>query len=126
MGNCFRCATRLVRLSGPTPSGSGSWRWTLFAYVIFRKRLTRLRHPPDAARMLIRFLCASLLTFALAVTERAAGVAEHFVLVVWDGLRPDSVTPELTPTLWQLRTNGVWFDRHHPVYPSSTEVNGVA
>jgi arylsulfatase A-like enzyme len=52
-------------------------------------------------------------------------VAEHLVLVVWDGMRADCVTPELTPTLWQLRTNGVWSDRHHSAWPTSTEVNGA-
>lgn len=48
------------------------------------------------------------------------------VLVVWDGLRPDSITPEVTPTLAQMAHDGVNFTRHHPVYPSSTEVNGTA
>ncbi len=56
----------------------------------------------------------------------AAGRAKYFVLVVWDGMRPDFVTPELTPTLYALRQQGVWFANHHPVYPTSTEVNGTA
>ncbi len=76
--------------------------------------------------MLVRYLFAGWVAFGLAASARAAGVAEHVVVIVWDGLRPDCVTPELTPTLWQLRTNGVWFARHHPVYPSITEANGTA
>jgi arylsulfatase A-like enzyme len=56
----------------------------------------------------------------------AAGQARHFVLVVWDGMRPDFVSPELTPALWSLRTNGVWFAQHHAAYPTSTEVNSTA
>jgi arylsulfatase A-like enzyme len=55
----------------------------------------------------------------------AAGSARHFVLVVWDGMRPDYVTPELTPALWSFRSNGVWFANHHSAYPTSTEVNGA-
>ncbi len=76
--------------------------------------------------MLARCILIGLLAFGLNTAARAAGTAERVVLVVWDGLRPDLVTPELTPTLWQLRTNGVWFAQHHPVFPSITEANGAA
>ena len=48
------------------------------------------------------------------------------VLVVWDGLRPDSISDEFTPTLAKLAREGVFFTRHHSVYPTSTEVNGTA
>ncbi len=51
---------------------------------------------------------------------------QHVVMIVWDGLRPDSVTRQNTPTLFQLAQSGVTFAHHHPVYPSSTEVNGTA
>jgi arylsulfatase A-like enzyme len=56
----------------------------------------------------------------------AAGQASHVVLVVWDGMRPDFVTPENTPTLYRLSQDGVTFKNHHPVFVSSTEVNGTA
>lgn len=52
--------------------------------------------------------------------------AEHVVLVVWDGMRPDFVAPQYCPNLYSLATNGVFFKRHHPVYVSSTQVNGAA
>ena len=51
---------------------------------------------------------------------------KHVVIVVWDGLRPDSITEETTPTLARLAREGVFFAHHHSVYPSSTEVNGTA
>lgn len=54
------------------------------------------------------------------------GKAEHVVLISWDGLRPDMVTAERTPTLHALAQSGTFFNRHHAVYPSSTEVNGTA
>src|SRR4051812_18883029 len=56
----------------------------------------------------------------------AAGKARHVVVVVWDGMRPDFVTEQNTPTLWQLARGGVTFRHHHPVYLSATEVNGTA
>src|SRR5579885_3600419 len=52
--------------------------------------------------------------------------AEHIVVVVWDGMRPDFVSPQFTPHLHQLASEGVFFRNHHPVYVSSTEVNGTA
>jgi arylsulfatase A-like enzyme len=48
------------------------------------------------------------------------------VLVVWDGMRPDFVTEQNCPTLYQLSRAGVTFAHHHSVYPSATEVNGTA
>ena len=56
----------------------------------------------------------------------AAGKARHVVVVVWDGLRPDSVSAEHTPTLWQLAQSGVMFANHHAVYCSATDVNSAA
>lgn len=56
----------------------------------------------------------------------AKGKAQHVVVMVWDGLRPDLVTEQNTPTLYRLSRDGVTFTQHHPVYPSSTEVNGTA
>lgn len=61
-----------------------------------------------------------------AANAPAAGKAEHILLVVWDGMRPDFVSPQYTPTLYALAQQGVFFKNHHPVYISSTEVNGTA
>ncbi len=47
-------------------------------------------------------------------------------MVVWDGMRPDFVNEKDAPVLWKLAKDGVVFRRHHAVYPSATEVNGVA
>src|SRR5664280_495786 len=41
-------------------------------------------------------------------------------------MRPDFVTAPYTPTLRQLADQGVFFNHHHSVYISSTEVNGTA
>jgi predicted AlkP superfamily pyrophosphatase or phosphodiesterase len=61
-----------------------------------------------------------------ASSEKSTNRADHVVLVVWDGMRPDFVAPQYCPNLYSLATNGVFFLRHHPVYISSTEVNGAA
>ena len=54
------------------------------------------------------------------------GKAHHVVVMVWDGMRPDFVSEKTTPNLWKLTQGGVTFLHHHPVYTSSTEVNGTA
>jgi len=55
----------------------------------------------------------------MAQTQRA-------FLMVWDGLRPDRISPELTPNLWRLAEEGVWCERSHAVYPSLTRANSPA
>lgn len=61
-----------------------------------------------------------------SMPAQAAGKAEHVVVVVFDGMRPDFITPQFAPNLYALATNGVFFKRNHPVYISTTIVNGTA
>jgi arylsulfatase A-like enzyme len=79
----------------------------------------------SGGRIAVAVLAAALL-LPVAGMAASQGQAEHVVLVVWDGMRPDFVTAQYTPTLRQLADEGVIFNRHHPVYISSTEVNGTA
>ena len=74
-------------------------------------------------RMTCRLLLMALLMVPRFVL--AAGKAEHVVVVVWDGLRPDFISQEHTPTLHQLARDGVLFQNHHAAYLSATEVNGT-
>src|SRR5215468_12601691 len=61
-----------------------------------------------------------------AVADASArGTAAHVLVVVWDGMRPDFVSEETTPTLWKLAQSGVTFKNHHAAYISTTEVNGT-
>jgi len=71
-------------------------------------------------------LVACLTQLFLTAPGIAAEKAEHVVLVVWDGMRPDFVSAQYTPTLYELAQKGTFFANHHPVYVSSTEVNGTA
>lgn len=48
------------------------------------------------------------------------------VVIVWDGMRPDFVSEQNTPTLWKLARDGVTFRKHHSVFPTATNVNGAA
>src|SRR3954467_802965 len=79
-------------------------------------------------RFFLKLLCCLVTTCPLLQPGmlQAKGEAEHVVVVVWDGMRPDFVTAQYTPNLYWMATNGVFFRNHHPVYVSSTEVNGTA
>ena len=68
-----------------------------------------------------------LLLFALwACNVEARGKAQHVVLIVWDGMRPEFAVEKYAPHLAALRREGVFFANNHPVYPSLTNVNGTA
>ena len=74
----------------------------------------------------LRFFIAAICLACAGMPARAAGAAEHVVLIVWDGLRPDMVNADNSPALEKLRQGGTFFSRQHAVYPSTTEVNGTA
>jgi arylsulfatase A-like enzyme len=71
-------------------------------------------------------LVLALLFMAAVAASADAPVQRRVVVVVWDGMRPDFVSAQTTPHLWTLAQSGVFFSQHHPAFPSSTEVNGVA
>ena len=48
------------------------------------------------------------------------------LVVVVDGLRPDAITVEDTPTLFRLRAEGVDLVNSHAVFPTVTRVNAAA
>src|SRR5882724_6437350 len=62
--------------------------------------------------LLFLIVCSSAAAAIPAKPER------HVVVVVWDGMRPDFVTEQNTPTLWKLARDGITFRNHHAVYPS--------
>ena len=70
--------------------------------------------------LLFLIVCSSPAAVVPAKPER------HVVVVVWDGMRPDFVTEQNTPTLWKLAREGITFRNHHAVFPSATMVNGTA
>ena len=101
-------------------------------------RMSDRQHPtPDNCRLkrtnrwsgvrrLLFGVSAGLFISVFPFSACAAGSAGHVVVIVWDGMRPDFISQEHTPVLWQLAQDGVRFANHHAVYPSSTEVNGTA
>jgi predicted AlkP superfamily pyrophosphatase or phosphodiesterase len=54
------------------------------------------------------------------------GSARLILVVVMDGLRPDSINRDDTPTLFRLRQEGVTYINSHSVFPTVTRVNAAA
>src|SRR5437016_8495152 len=91
------------------------------------------RNPCNLRTIMSRKYCISMSILVLVVSFGVSSLAadapkfdRHVVVVVWDGMRPDFVSEETTPTLWKLAREGVTFRNHHAVYPSATMVNGTA
>lgn len=57
---------------------------------------------------------------------QSQSTARLILIVVVDGLRPDSINPEDTPTLYRLRQEGVSYLNSHSVFPTVTRVNAAA
>ena len=48
------------------------------------------------------------------------------LIVAFDGLQPAQVRPDLMPNLAQFASEGVFFENHHPVFPSVTRINAAS
>src|SRR5262244_3674555 len=69
---------------------------------------------------------AAILAMKLALGPALAGNATLNLVLVLDGLRPDSITADETPNLWRLRQEGVNFLNGHSVFPTVTRANAAA
>lgn len=54
------------------------------------------------------------------------GAATRAFVMVWDGMRPDLISAELTPHLWNLTQTGVRFRDSHAVFPTVTRINSAS
>src|SRR5215471_10289995 len=74
-----------------------------------------------------------LLACAAAAWPLAGGAQQpdafakrRVILFVWDGLRADDLTPQITPNYFALARTGVVFADHHAVYPTFTMMNSAS
>jgi arylsulfatase A-like enzyme len=69
--------------------------------------------------------CGALLSGCSSYHVSSPGLAPtRTVIMVWDGLRPDSVNATDTPNLYALKKSGVNFSDNHATYPTFTMMNG--
>ncbi len=48
------------------------------------------------------------------------------LIAAFDGLQPSQVRPDLMPSLAHFASGGVFFENHHPVFPSVTRINAAS
>ena len=80
---------------------------------------------------LVRFTIGLVTALWLALSpslaaEPTPGKARLNLVLVLDGLRPDSINPEDTPNIYKLRQQGVNYVNGHSVFPTVTRVNTAA
>jgi arylsulfatase A-like enzyme len=63
---------------------------------------------------------------SLSVRASSATRPRVIIVLVLDGLRPDSINREDTPNLYRLRAEGVNYVNAHSVFPTVTRVNAAA
>ncbi len=83
--------------------------------------------PRSPIRAIAVALCAWFLPDC-ATTNRSAGprATQSIIILVLDGLRPDSINQTDTPNLYQLRESGTDFTDHHATYPTFTMTNAAS
>jgi len=78
----------------------------------------------------LRFPLACIYTLILAlgaVTASAQNKSQtRSIILMFDGLRPDYITPELMPNLYKLAKKGSYGKQHHSVFPTVTRVNSAS
>jgi predicted AlkP superfamily pyrophosphatase or phosphodiesterase len=90
----------------------------------------------DFRKFILSFLAIGLVTFSpvpasLAATGKEGAneqtpvihTKQRVIIMVWDGLRPDSVSEQDTPNLFALKRMGVNFADNHSTYPTFTMMN---
>ena len=66
------------------------------------------------------------MTAGLRAQQDMGPSARRVIIFVWDGLRADDLTPEITPNYFALARSGVVFADHHAVYPTFTMMNSAS
>src|SRR5262247_3624519 len=81
-------------------------------------------------RIFLKFISglviSSLAAAVATAAEPLAGKARLNLVFILDGLRPDSINAEDTPSLFKLRQEGVNYLNGHSVFPTVTRVNATA
>src|SRR5947209_3730468 len=89
-----------------------------------RRRTMKMR--PLVFLTVLSFLLIGLAGGLRAQQQDTGPAARRVIIFVWDGLRTDDLTPEITPNYFALARSGVVFADHHAVYPTFTMMNSAS
>jgi len=72
------------------------------------------------------FLLLGMATGLRAQQQQTDPTPRRVIVFVWDGLRTDDLSPEITPNYFALVRTGAVFADHHAVYPTFTMMNSAS
>src|SRR3954462_3665027 len=95
------------------------------------RRCSRDRHGGEPMKIqTLVFLSVLPITLGMTAGLRAqqdmGPSARRVIIFVWDGLRADDLTPEITPNYFALARSSVVFADHPAVYPTFTMMNSAS
>jgi predicted AlkP superfamily pyrophosphatase or phosphodiesterase len=67
-----------------------------------------------------------IIATAVNAQKQSKPKEQKTLIVFFDGLRPDYITPEAMPNLYKFKMQGSYGKQHHSVYPTVTRVNSSA
>lgn len=68
-------------------------------------------------------IAAALSFYSATAQTKTPPSSTHTLIVFFDGLRPDYITPETMPNVYAFSKRGVYGKQHHSVFPTVTRVN---
>src|SRR5262245_16539136 len=71
-------------------------------------------------------LVAGWMMFSASAQQKPAKPQERTLIVFFDGLRPDYITPEAMPNLYAFKKRSAYGKSHHSVFPTVTRVNSAS
>src|SRR3954451_22592768 len=74
----------------------------------------------------LSFMSTGLAEDLQAQPQDTGPAVRRVIIFIWDGLRTDDLTPEITPNYFALARSGVVFADHHAVYPTFTMMNSAS
>jgi arylsulfatase A-like enzyme len=74
----------------------------------------------------LSFILLGMMAGLRAQPQETGAAARRVIIFVWDGLRADDLTPEITPNYFALARSSVVFADHHAVYPTFTMMNSAS
>ena len=76
---------------------------------------------------LLLFLAFSGNIYARKIQTTESDTAKlHTIIIIFDGLRPDYITPELMPNLYSFSKRSAYGKDNHSVFPTVTRVNAAS
>lgn len=71
----------------------------------------------------MKYFFSTLLLFVGILAKAQVDTSVKTLIVFFDGLRPDYITPELMPNVYAFSKRGSYGKQHHSVFPTVTRVN---